>query len=215
MIKWGKISNYKLKKILQCFCEDLTALQTAKLLSLNRNTVNRYFKIFRAKIILYQDSINKGFKGEIELDESYFGGRNKGRRGRGTAKIPVFGILKRNGRVYTQIIRNATKAEIKPIIAKLIHKESTIYTDKWKAYDGLVFDGYKHYRINHSELEYSNCKGTHINGIENFWSYAKRRLRKFNGISAKDFYLHLKETEFRYNEKDKMFEKMMLILKKF
>ena len=168
MIKWSKLSNYKLKKLLQCFCEDLTALQTAKLLDLNRNTVNRYYKLFRIKIVLYQDSINQGFKGEVELDESYFGGRSKGRRGRGTEKVPVFGILKRSGRVYTQIIKNASKAEIKPIITKLVHKQSTVYTDKWRAYDGLVLDGYKHYRINHGKQIYSNCKGTHINGIENF-----------------------------------------------
>jgi len=124
----------------------------------------------------------------------------------------VFGILKRNGRVYTQIIKNSSRAEIKPIIDKLVHKRSTIYTDRWRAYDGLVLNGYKHYRINHSKQEYSNRKGTHINGIENFWSYAKRRLNKFNGISAKDFYLHLKECEFRYNEKDKMYAKLLKLL---
>jgi len=215
MLKYAKISRHVQKKILKCFCEDLTATQTARILGLNRNTVNKYYQRFRGAIVLYQDSVNKDFKGEIEIDESYFGGRGKGRRGRGTAKIPVFGIFKRNGRVYTQIIKNASRAQIRPIIAKLISKESTIYSDKWTAYDGLVLNGYKHYRINHSELEYSNCKGTHINGIENFWSYAKRRLAKFNGIPAKDFYLHLKETEFRYNEKRKIYQKMLSILNLF
>jgi len=215
MIKWAKISSYRLKKLLHCFCEDLTALQSAKLIGLNRNTVNRYYKIFRVKIAMYQEFNSEGFSGEVELDESYFGGRRPGKRGRGAEKIPVFGIKKRNGKVYTQIIRNASRKEIKPIIDKLIAKRSTIYTDKWKAYDGLVFDGYKHYRINHGKQQYSNCKGTHINGIENFWSYAKRRLSKSNGISAKDFYLHLKECEFRYNEKDEIFEKMLIIFKKF
>ena len=215
MIKYSKLSNHQLKKILRCFCSDLTATQTSKILGLNRNTINRYYLLFRSKIVLYQDSINKEFKGEIELDESYFGGRNKGRRGRGTAKIPVFGILKRNGRVYTQIIKNASRAQIRPIINRLVHKKSTLYTDKWWAYYGLAFNGYKHYRINHSKEEYSDCKGTHINGIEAFWSYAKRRLIRFNGIPRKDFYLHLKECEFRYNEKDRIFEKMINILKIF
>lgn len=213
MVKWAKISDYKLKKLIHCFCEDLTALQSAKLLNLNRNTVNRYYRIFREKIASYQESTSNGFSGEVELDESYFGAR-RGKKGRGTDKIPVFGILKRNGKVYTQIIKNASKAQIKPIITKLVSKDSTVYTDKWKAYDGLVLDGYKHHRINHSK-EYSNCKGTHINGIENFWSFTKRRLRKFNGIPSKDFYLYLKECEFRYTYRNDLFKKMTEIVRKF
>jgi len=88
-----------------------------------------------------------------------------------------------------------------PIIKKLIDKdESVIYTDRFKTYDGLVFDGYKHYRINHSK-KYSNRKGVHINGIENFWSFAKLRFAKFRGLSRKHFYYHLKECEFRHNKK--------------
>jgi len=212
MLAKAKISKYRQKKILQCFCEDLTASQTARLLGTNRNTVNRYFRLFRLAIVRYQESLNDGFSGEVELDESYFGRNRHGRRGRGTDKIPVFGILKRNGRVYTQIIKNASRREIKPIIDQLVAKNSTVYTDKWRAYDGLVLDGYKHYRINHAQQQYSNKRGTHINGIENFWSYAKRRLRKFNGVSAKDFYLHLKECEFRYNERGNLFAKLVQIL---
>ena len=89
------------------------------------------------------------FSGEVELDESYFGGQKKGdERGRGVSnRVPVFGILKRDGKVYTQVIRNASKSEIHPIIRHLVGNESTIYTDKWRAYDGLlVLNGYKHYR---------------------------------------------------------------------
>lgn len=215
MLHRAKISKYRQRKILRCFCQDLTATQTAGLLGLNRNTVNRYYRVFREAIAKYEESMNNGVNGEVELDESYFGGKHQGRRGRGTAKIPVFGILKRQGRVYTQIIRNASRSQIKPIIDALVEKNSTVYTDKWRAYDGLVLDGYKHYRINHSIFEYSNRRGTHINGIENFWSYAKRRLLQFNGVPAKDFYLHLKECEFRYNERGRLFEKMVEILKLF
>jgi transposase len=148
--------------------------------------------------------------GEVELDESYFGGpkkkkhaKDRRKRGRGAEnKVPVFGIKKReDGTVYTQIIKNASKQELLPIIKKLVAKNNTtIYTDKWKSYDGLVLDGYKHKRINHSKT-YSNKRGTHVNGIENFWSFAKRRLAKFNGVSRKTFLLHLKECEFRYNNK--------------
>jgi transposase-like protein len=77
-------------------------------MKLNRKTINRYYKLFREKIACFSEQEN-GFEGEIELDESYFGGKHhKGKRGRGSEnKIPVFGILKRNGKVYTQIIPNS------------------------------------------------------------------------------------------------------------
>lgn len=87
-----------------------------------------------------------------------------------------------------------------------------MYTDTWKAYDGLFFDGYKHYRMNHDEDEYGDGKGYHVNGIENFGSFFKRRLRKFNGIRRQDFLLHLKEREFRYNERGKMYAPLESLL---
>ena len=209
----ARIGKRKIKQLAACFAEDLTATQTAKLAGVNRNTANLWYRCFREKILRHQENNTPFFKGEVELDESYFGGprkkkhaQDRRKRGRGAEnKVPVFGILKRNGKVYVQIIKNADKSTLLPIIKQIIKKKSTIYTDKWRSYDGLVFDGYKHYRINHSK-SYSDRKGTHINGIENFWSFAKRRLAKFNGVSRKTFLLHLKECEFRYNHKYDMLE---------
>jgi transposase len=208
--KFKRITQTKVNKILKCFASDISATQTAKIVGANRNTINDWFNMFREKILEYQEHENGSFHGEVELDESYFGGQRKKlhakdrrKRGRGAEnKVPVFGIKKRDdGRVYTQIIKNASKQELLPIIRRLVAKNNTtIYTDKWKSYDGLVLDGYKHKRINHSKT-YSNRKGTHVNGIENFWSFSKRRLAKFNGVSRKTFLLHLKECEFRYNHK--------------
>lgn len=195
--------------MLACFAADLSATQAAAITGVNRNTANRWYQHFREQILDHlEHSPNKKLSGEIELDESYFGGPRKKRhagdrrkRGRGAEnKVPVFGVLKREGKVYTQVIKNASKQEILPIVRQIVRKRSHVYTDKWKAYDGLVFDGYKHKRINHSKT-YSNRQGTHVNGIENFWSFAKRRLAKFNGVSRKTFLLHLKECEFRYNNK--------------
>lgn len=115
--------------------------------------------------------------------------------------------------MYTQIIKNASKASIKPIIQRLVNKkESVLYSDKWKAYDGLVLDGYKHYRINHSK-EFAD-KNNHINGIENFWGWAKHRLAKFRGISRKSFFLYLKESEFRFNfRKNDLYDILIKIIK--
>jgi len=199
LIKSSKLSDYRLKKLLRCFCEDLTATQTTRIIDINRNTVNRYYRLFRKKITAYQESISKAFKGEVELDESYFGGRSKGRRGRGTAKTPVFGLFKRNGRVYTEIVPNCKKPTLQAIIKGKIDKSTIIYSDKWRGYDGLVDVGYnKHFRVNHGNNEFSRGEGIHINGIENFWSFTKRRLSKFNGVK-KNFELHLKECEWRYS----------------
>lgn len=212
-LKYRRLSKQKVNKILKCFCTDLSATQTVELVKVNRNTVNAWFMKFRVAIAEFQEEQIQQSSGEFELDESYFGGPRKklhaqDRRKRGRSaenKIPVFGIKKRDDdTVYTKIIENATKTTLFPIIRDLIQKkDSIIYTDKFRTYDGLVFDGYKHKRINHSKT-YSNRKGTHINGIENFWGYSKQRLAKFHGISRKNFYYHLKECEFRYNKKHDM-----------
>ena len=88
-----------------------------------------------------------------------------------------------------------------PIIQGKILEGSTIYTDGWKAYDGLILNGYNHYRVFHSENEFARGK-SHVNGIECFWSYAKRRLAKFNGLTDAKFVLHLKESECRFNHRN-------------
>lgn len=209
-MKYSKLSSYQIKKILHCFCNELTALQTSKHLGFNRNTIDRYFNIFREKIAAYQEEQKQKFQGNVEIDESYFGSRHKGdRRGRSTAnKIPVVGLLKRKGQVYTQIIPDASRSSLMPIIQDLIIKSrSNVYTDKWKSYDGLVLSGYKHYRINHSK-EFAR-KHNHINGIESFWSYVKRKMRKHNGIPKQKFYLYLKESEFRFNNRNKNLYNLM------
>jgi transposase len=216
MLKHSKISEYKIKKILKLFCEDLTAVKAANILKLNRKTINRYYGIFREKIMQASRAEMESLGGEVELDESYFGAkRMRGKRGRGAAgKIPVFGILKRDGKVFVSIVKNCTKESLMPIIKGKILEGSTVYTDGWKAYDGLILNGYDHYRIFHSNNEFARGKN-HVNGIESFWSFAKRRMAKFNGISSDRFNINLKESEMRFNYRKKDFYAIMLqILKK-
>lgn len=101
-----------------------------------------------------------------------------------------------------------------PIIQERILEGSTIYTDGWKAYDGLILNGYEHYRVYHSKNEFARGK-SHVNGIESFWSFAKRRLAKFNGLTDDKFFLHLKECEFRFNHRHENLEqKALKIMKK-
>ncbi|MCB1073854.1 MAG: IS1595 family transposase [Chlamydiia bacterium] len=204
------LSDYQVKRIMRCFCVDITASKTAELLNINRNTINRYFLLFRQKIAEALQVASRNFSGEIELDESYFGAKRvRGKRGRGAAgKTPVFGVLKRKGHVYVEVVKNCSKASLMPIIQGKILSGSTLYTDGWKAYDGLILNGYDHYRIFHSENEFARGKN-HVNGIEAFWSFAKRRLSKFNGLQGHMFLLHLKECEFRFNYKDQKLDKIL------
>jgi len=210
-IKHAHISERKFKELLKCFCADLTAVQTSQLLNINRNTVNKYYNKFRERIVELCN-LESPFKGEIEVDESYFGAKRvKGKRGRGArGKTIVFGLLKRNGKVYTEIVPDAQKATLQAIIRGKVEIESIIYSDKWRGYNGLVDVGYdKHFRVNHSQNEFANGKN-HINGIESFWSYAKIRLVKFRGLQKDKFNLHLKECEFRFNYRSQDMYKILL-----
>lgn len=196
----AKISNKKFRQILRSFALDLTATQIAKLSTLNRNTVNRYLTFIRQSVARFCEA-ESPFSGVIELDESYFGTKRvKGKRGRGASeKTIVFGIYKRNGKVYTEVVPDVRKDTLLQIVKGKVALDSTIHTDGFRSYDGIVHLGYqKHYRILHSDGQFA-IGSNHINGIEGFWGYAKVRLTKFRGLSKNSFYFHLKECEFRFN----------------
>ena len=129
--------------------------------------------------------------GEVEPDESYFGGVRKVKRGPGAAgKIAVFGLLKRNGKVYTAIIPNARTETLMPIIEERDDPDSIVCTDMFWAYNALDVSNFYHHRSDHS-MSFAK-QVNYINGIENFWNQAKRHLRKFNGIQPEHFYWFLK-----------------------
>lgn len=211
----AKISTKKFHLIVSCFCDDLTAFETGKIVKVNRHTVENYFNRFR-NFIFRESQKDKKLEGEIEIDESYFGPtRVRGKRGRGAGdKIPVVGLLKRNGKVYTKIILDCTKEELLPIIKGKVITGSTIYTDGWTSYDSLIFYGYKHRRIHHQVNEFARGKN-HVNGIESFWSYVKRRLRKFNGVPKIKFLLYLKESEWRFNHRGNMKRSFQKLMRKY
>ena len=209
--KGSHIDDKKVRLILKYFAMDLTAEAVANLTSISRPTINKYFLYFRKAILDYLVAAESKDLSTYEIDESYFGARRvRGKRGRGASgKIPVFGLLKRPGnQVNVQIVANCSRAELLPIIKGKIIDGSTIYSDGWKAYNNLVLNGYKHHRIFHHANEFARGKN-HVNGIESFWSFAKRRLSKFNGIRDYYFILHLKESEFRWNFKNKNIYKVL------
>ncbi len=213
-----KLSDFKVKKLIWHFCVDIEASKVSLIVNLNRNTVNRFYHLFRLMIYYHQiEEFNKIITGEAECDEAYFGAKRlkgvPGKRGRGTHKQPVFGIYERNGRVYTEIVPNCRKKTLQAIIRGKIDPETVVHTDKWRGYDGLVDVGYdKHKRINHSK-SFSAGNGNHINGIENFWSFTKGRLAKFRGTKV-NFELHLKECEWRYKKtKQQLYQELIVLMK--
>lgn len=198
----SKISEAKFRQIVRHLSLDLTASECAALTGISIRSINSIYLRMRQHMATWCAE-HSPFSGELEADESYFGARRvRGKRGRGAAgKTIVFGLLKRGDQVYTEIVPDASKATLQAIIRGKVDPHCVIHTDGWRGYDGLVDIGFdKHFRVNHGNNEF--VKGSnHVNGIESFWSFAKRRLAKFNGIAKHTFALHLKECEFRFNHR--------------
>ncbi len=195
----SRLSPRKQGDLIKLFVAGATARASAEIVGVNKHTSATFFMRLRQLIASKLPSYE--LSGEVEADESYFGGVRKGKRGRGAAgKVTVFGLLKRGGKVYTAIIPNAKTETLMPIIREKVTPDSVVYTDHFRAYNALDVSEFHHLRINHSEL-FANEKN-HINGIENFWNQAKRHLRRFNGIKKEHFHWFLKECEWRFNGGD-------------
>ena len=199
MITHCKLSRKCQLQLLEFFVLEVTARSAADLLNIQPNSAALFYRKLREIIAYYlEQQAHEVFDGVVELDESYFGGARKGKRGRGAAgKIVVFGILKRGGKVFTKVVSNTKTETLMPLITRKIAPDSIVYTDCYRSYNALDVSDFYHERINHSAL-FAIGKN-HINGIENFWNQAKRVLRKYNGIPKESFPLFLKECEFRFN----------------
>ena len=198
-IKHCKLSAKEQLKLMEFFVAGTTARTASEWVGIHRNSAVRFFHKLREKIALKQQNRAEQFHGKIELDESYFGGVRKGKMGtRRSRKGSGFRAFeKRRKNIYAQVINDAQKTTLTPIVREKVTPDSVVYTDSFKARNVLDVSEFKHYRINHSK-QFAD-KHNHINGIENFWNQAKRHLRKFNGIQKERFYLFLKECERRFN----------------
>ena len=167
------------------------------------------------------------FDGTVEIDETYIGGQwknkrnkdkaQKAKRGRGTAKTPVFGILCRGGKVWAQVVPDVEAKTLLPLIDKRVKQGSVICTDTWKSYTGIAAKGYVHRLVEHGKGQYADKSGNHINGLEGFWGYLKRRLAAKGGIRKEKLPLYLAEYLWKYNHRnlsiDKQISKLLLLLK--
>lgn len=216
------ITAAKRRMLLRDFILDERASTSAKRAKVNRNTAEQWFRYWRECIYRELRRAPRLF-GEVEMDQAAFGGPGRkklqaelrrlakrvshqeyqilSKAIRDKHKTQVFGILQRGGDVYVHVIKKADKATLMPLIRLVVEQGTVVYTDEWRGFADLGLDGYTHKSVNHS-LEYVDKQGSHTNSIESFWSFATRRMAKFNGISRHVFVLHLKECEFRFNHRD-------------
>jgi transposase len=196
------------RKILHLFLMEQSSNSIVEQTGLDKKRVLR--ALLRIRIVLTTD-VPDIFSGTVEVDETYLGGawRNKRkvvrdtgtRRGRGTSKQPVFGILCRNGQVWAEIVGSVDEATLLPLITEKVELGSTVCSDTWKAYTGIAAKGYIHRLVQHGEGIYSDGKGNHINGLEGFWGYLKRKLASKGGISRSRLPLYIAEYVWRYNHR--------------
>lgn len=197
--------------IVQGFYQQQPAYRLSHDLGVDYKTITRVYQKLREAIYHVAELEGGRMNGEVEMDESYFGGRRKGKRGRGAAgKNVVFGLLERDGKVYTRVVEHVSKEELMAIIRKKTRKGSVYYTDTFRSYNSLKRLG-KHHRLNHGKA-FAHRGKTHINGIEGFWSFAKHILYNYRGVSKYHFPMYLKEVEYRFNHRnDNLFKLFMSI----
>jgi len=181
---------------------------------LSRHSVFKASRMTR-KVML--KDVPDEFEGIVEVDETYLGGQKKNKRksqlrknkeaygkeskrGFGTTKQPVFGILARNGKVYAELVDDTEAKDLIPIITKKVKSGTRICSDTWRAYTGLATKGYVHRTVEHQKKEYVKGKN-HINGLEGFWGYLKRKLAAKGGVQRKYLHLFLGEYIWRYNHR--------------
>jgi len=210
-----RLTRREWRKLVRLFLLGVNGPTLASELKKSPATIGKTLRVIR--LVMHQDIPQDIFSGTVEVDEAYLGGQKKNKRksqlrkdkkaygkeskrGFGTTKQPVFGILARNGKVYAKLVSNAEAKDLLPIITKKVKPGTRVCSDTWRVYTGLATRGYVHRTVKHQEKEYVKGKN-HINGLEGFWGYLKRQLASKGGIRRKYFHLFLGEYVWRYNYK--------------
>jgi transposase len=207
MIEHFGASSSKWKRVIKAFLRERTGVRVAEVTRIERHCIHRMLHHMRE--IMFKD-IPKPFSGTVEIDETFVGGqwRNKPwsvrikgtKRGHGTSKQAVFGILNRDTRkVIVTLIPNTKSETLMPIIQKHVLPGTKVYTDGWTGYCH-VRDFFHHEQVDHFGGEYVRGE-IHTNGIESFWGFLKRRLKITGGIRASRFYLYVGEEVWRFNHR--------------
>jgi transposase len=191
------------------FFKGFSSQNIARETSIERKRVLRVLLYVRKAMAMDVPDV---FSGTVEIDETYLGGQWKNKRksqkvgiakrGRGTKKTPVFGILCRGGKVWAEVVPDIEAKTLMPLIKQRVKRGSVVYSDTWKSYTGVAAKGYVHRLIEHGKGEYSDGKGSHINGLERFWGYLKQRFAAKGGIRKERLPLYLAEYVWRYNHRN-------------
>jgi transposase len=204
-----RLAKDQWREIIRWFLLEQSSQNIAIRTSIKRLRVLRSLAIIRRALTKDVPGI---FSGTVEVDETYLGGQWKNKRktirdqgtkrGRGTKKQPVFGILCRNGTVWAEVVEDVGADTLQPLISRKVSTGSIVCSDTWKAYTGIAARGYVHRLVNHGERQYTDGKGNHINGLEGFWGYLKRKLASKGGIRRERLPLYLGEYVWRYNHRN-------------
>jgi transposase len=189
-------------RLIKLFELETPAIRASQQIGISYPTVLKSFYCIRQSIVAHGGDGDHPLKGEIAAVEIFFDDRGKRRFGQGTQdKIPVFGMIERNGKVKVEVVRGISSEYILNLTIEKFRRGSIVYTHKFGEYDALIFCGHKHFGVDH-EIRF-NPGDIDINGLEGFWSFTAERMSKFHGVSKEKFPLYLKEMEFRYNHRNK------------
>lgn len=182
----------------------ISAKQLERELGVTYKTAWRMFTQIRKLM----DEDNGPLSGEVEVDETWMGGKisNKAHRkhegDQFSNKTPIVGAVSRKGNVTAKVIKNVKKSELVPLVAERILPESMVFTDELRSYATLGNHGYQHERVNHRAKVY--VKGNvHTNTIEGFWSLLKNGIRgAHHAVGATQLQGYVNEYVFRYNHRN-------------
>lgn len=179
----------------------VSSIQIGKHLGITQKSA--WFVLQRIRYAVNTRSFKKPLEGVIEHDESYYGGKRKGKRGRGAEnKTAIFGSMQRQGDIRVEPVENVKSRTLMPIIRQNVKIGSTVMTDEFLSYNHLTQEGYNHHTVNHGSKEYVRGD-VHVNNIESFWSHLKRGI---NGIylhvSKKHLGKYCDEYSFRFNNRE-------------